>query len=191
VPIEQVTKQQRRVGKTVNFGVIYGISGFGLADRLKIDRKKADEFIAKFYSRYPRVRKFFDDIKAQAVDKGEVQTIMGRKRAAMGMKSKHSQMRAALEREIINFPLQGGAADIMKMAMLKVFDMVKSNDLDIRMHLQVHDEIILSVPDTLSDKKLKSLVQSIEQAMQGVVDLDVPITVNAEIGKNWYDLKAI
>ena len=119
VPVIKVTKEQRRVGKTVNFGVIYGISAFGLADRLKIPNDEAKVFIDTFFASYPRVKVYFEELKADARNKGYIESILGRRRSAGMLNSPNYQLRQAAEREIINFPLQGSAADIMKLAMIK------------------------------------------------------------------------
>jgi DNA polymerase-1 len=195
VPQEQVSKEQRRIGKTVNFGVIYGISGFGLADRLKIERSRADEFIAKFYERYPAVRDYFTEVKERAKNEGAIYTIMGRKRDASALNSKNFRVRAAVEREVINFPLQGGAADIMKLAMLAVDEAIYSDKLlaktKLKMHLQVHDELILSIPSSKSMEEIKNVAERIVALMAEVYELKVPVDVDAELGDNWYDLQAI
>jgi len=192
IELEKVTSEERRIGKTVNFGVIYGISAFGLADRLKVDQKLAAEFIASFFNKYPRIGIYFANLKKEALDQGEIYTIFGRRRDAAGLKSSNFRIRGAVERELINFPLQGSAADIMKLAMLEVQKFILADkDLakELKIHLQIHDELILSVPANLDHNYYQSLATKISGLMSNVVKLTVPMLVDAEIGANWYDLK--
>lgn len=195
VPLEQVTSAQRRIGKTVNFGVIYGISGFGLADRLKIDRREADEFIAKFFTQYPKVRDYFDNLKREAKQQGAIYTLLGRKRETRGLGTANYRLRSALERELINFPLQGGAADIMKLAMLEAFSYTNqakvAGKYGLKLLLQVHDEIIFSLPLAIAAADLQQIVTDVCQLMSGVVNLQVPLLVDAELGPNWQDMEKI
>ncbi|MFW5702980.1 MAG: DNA polymerase I [Candidatus Dojkabacteria bacterium] len=192
VELEDVSKDQRRIGKTVNFGVVYGISGFGLADRLKIERKQADEFIAKFFENYPNVRLYFDNLLDEAKQSGELRTILGRKRDASALKSENAQARNAAERELMNFPLQGGAADIMKLAMLEAPSLIAEyHEFEPKLHLQVHDELIFSVPRYLKEGEVKKFATAVQEKMSGVFNLSVPLDVDAEVGQNWYKLEGL
>ncbi len=195
LPLDEVKKDDRRVGKTVNFGVVYGISPFGLADRLKIDRSQAKSFIDKFFSKYSKVSKYFEALVDRAKKEGEVYTILGRKRDAHGLQSSNFRVRRAVEREIINFPLQGGAADIMKLAMIKVRDAINSGKIpcsdDIITHLQVHDELIFSLSKDNYEKKGREVIEKIKDIMFNVYSLSVPLTVDAEVGEDWYSLKKV
>jgi DNA polymerase-1 len=194
VPLEQVTKEQRRIGKTVNFGVIYGISPFGLADRLKIPQQSAAAFIKQFFAKYPLINHYFGDLKKQAIEVGEVRTILGRKRDASAMRSGNFRVRAALEREVLNFPLQGGAADIMKLGMIGVAKEISTGELakyNLKLHLQIHDELILSVPEKTSKPDLNKIAERIKEIMMSTAKLKVPLIADAEIGQNWYELEPL
>ncbi len=192
--IAEVNKEDRRIGKTVNFGVVYGISAFGLADRLKIEQKQAAEFIKSFFTNFPKIQKYFTSIKETAVNEGAVYTILGRRRGTETYKQANPRLKAGLERELLNFPLQGSAADVMKLAMIKVqdyLDMPEVAKLDIRMHLQVHDELVLSVPENMNSKDLEKVATEIKDIMYNAVKLDVPLTVSIEIGMNWYEMQEL
>lgn len=195
IPLDQVDKDARRVGKTVNFGVVYGISPFGLSDRLKIEQKQAKEFITAFFAKYPKIEAYFKQLKSTAMTDGEIYTLMGRRRDASGLKSSNFHVRAAVEREIINFPLQGSAADVMKLAMIKLHALMTTKKTglwpDLKLHLQIHDELVFSIPVEADKSDLKALVKEIKDLMRDVVDLKVPLLVDAEMGNNWYDLKAL
>ena len=186
--IEKVTKDERRVGKTVNFGIVYGISAFGLADRLKISNDAAQGFIDTFYKSYPRVKVFFEELKAEARNRGFIESIMGRRKSATALNSPNYQIRKAFEREVINFPLQGGAADIMKLAMIECNNVVqKRYSQNVRMVLQVHDELIFEVKN--DDPKIVSeFIKEIRYTMINAVKLNVPVLVDATIGDNWGEL---
>lgn len=189
VPVSEVSKAQRRVGKTVNFGVVYGISPFGLADQLKITNTEAQAFIEGFFASYPAVKVYFEEMKARARNVGYIETLYGRKRDASGLNNANFQARAAAEREIINFPLQGSAADIMKLAMLETERVIKTKYSDFaQMVLQVHDELIFEVSEADS-ARLTSFKKDITTAMAEVVKLLVPVNVSAAVAKNWGELK--
>jgi len=188
VPIEAVTKKQRRIGKTVNFGIVYGISGFGLGDRLKIKTEEAQKFINNFYLSYPMVKVFFEKLKADARNIGFVETIFGRRKDAIGLNNPNYQLRTGTEREIINFPLQGSAADIMKMAMLGSENYLKGlKDDRYKMVLQVHDELIFEIPE--DERQIIEFTSQIKRIMMDVCKLDIPLNVNANHAKRWGSLK--
>jgi|GEM_PF-175737 len=196
VPLAEVTSDQRRIGKTVNFGVIYGISGFGLADRLKIPQKEAQVFIDAFFAKYPKIAEYFRQIRVTALEQGAIYTFAGRKRNTAAYRSANPKIRGALEREILNFPLQGSAADLMKMAMLQLYKEVKFKDgklhkYGLKMHLQIHDELVFSIAEDTSSEDIKAIAKEIEAAMSGVAKLSVPLDVDGERGKNWYDMSSL
>lgn len=188
IPIEDVTKKHRRIGKTVNFGVVYGISAFGLADRLKISNEEAQKFINRFYDSFPAVKVYFEELKSNARNLGYVETIFGRRKNALGLNNPNFQARMGKEREIINFPLQGSAADIMKVAMINSQKYIDElNNKNIKMVLQVHDELIFEIPE---DTKISTaFVSKIRDIMMNAHTLDIPLNVEAGIAKSWGELK--
>jgi DNA polymerase-1 len=188
MPVVKVTKEQRRIGKTVNFGVIYGISAFGLGDRLKIPTEEAQSFIDTFFAGYPRVKVYFEQLKAEARNNGYVESLLGRRRSANMLNSPNYQLRQAAEREIINFPLQGSAADIMKIAMVKCNELVDKRYADFaKMVLQVHDELIFEVEDG-KEELLTEFQNEIKYLMIKAVKLTVPVVVDSKSGLNWSEL---
>ena len=195
VDLDKVTKEQRYTAKTVNFGVIYGISGFGLSDRLKIDPKKANEFINKYFAQYPRVREYYDKLIAEARTNNYVETILGRRRTTYDLSSNIYQLRQATEREVMNFPLQGSAADLIKLAMLEIQPLLK--DVPAKLILQVHDELIFEyktpydVADLIKDKEFVDFVRNIRQTMLDVIKLKVPLEVGVDVGHSWGKMSEI
>lgn len=189
VDIAKVTKQQRRIGKTVNFGIVYGISAYGLADGLKIPTHEAQAYIETFFSSYPKVKTYFDNIKTDARNYGYVETLFGRRRDASGLNNANFQVRSGAEREIMNFPLQGSAADIIKLAMIKAQDLIAAEYSDFaKMVLQIHDELVFEV--SLNDKqRTKEFIEMMHQLMSSVVTLNVPVQVSYQQGKDWGELK--
>jgi DNA polymerase-1 len=192
VPLAEVSKDQRRIGKTVNFGVIYGISAFGLADRLKIDHATAQQFIKAFFENYPKVAEYFKQVKQQALTAGEIYTILGRKRDARAFNTSNMRVRAAIERELINFPLQGSAADIMKLAMLRLNsdqELAPYWGKELQLHLQIHDELLFSLPKKIEESVLQKVIARIVKVMSGCIELSVPLEVDSETGDNWYEME--
>ncbi len=196
VPLEKVTRAQRATGKTLNFSLIYGISAFGLSDRLKIPREQAQEFIDNFFLFYPKVKEYFDQLLENARVTGKVETMFGRYRDTSGLNNSNFAIRSATEREVINFPIQGSAADMMKIAMINCQEYVKKSkeciQLDLRMILQVHDELIFEViSNGLEDygSTLNVVMSKIKSIMENAVKLDVPVVVGVSEGKNWGELK--
>jgi len=191
IPQNKVNSRQRRVGKTVNFGVVYGISAYGLSENLKIPVEEAQDFIDTFYVSYPKVRAYFDNYLQEARQQPYVQTIMARRRETSLLNSANYQIRSGTEREIINFPLQGGAADMMKLAMLRADKLIRDKYQEFaQMILQVHDELIFEVfTATISDGRLKKFVKGIKEVMLNVWDLSVPVKVGVEVGKNWHEMQ--
>lgn len=195
--LSAVTDEQRKIGKTVNFGVVYGISAFGLSDRLKIDPKKASEFIKLYFQRYPQVRNYYDQLIAEAKVSGFASTVLGRRRDAFGLTASNFLLRQATEREIMNFPLQGSAADITKKAMIAVAGVLKQGDYPAVMVLQVHDELVFQyntdkkMSELSNDKSFLDFVRKVRETMLGVIDLQVPLEVGVEVGGNWGDMTEI
>ena len=188
IPLIKVGKAERRVGKTVNFGIIYGISAFGLSERLKIDRDDAQEFINRYFDNYPNVRRFLDSIVERAESEGEVRSILGRKRNAQGLKSANVNIRNAVMREIINFPLQASAADLMKLAMKEVEKVVRRKYQKANLLLQIHDSLLFEVAD---DKNyITKFIKEIKEILENVYKLNVPYRVDVEIGKNWGEMQS-
>jgi DNA polymerase-1 len=183
VDIKDVTREMRSRAKTANFGIIYGISSFGLSERLTIGRKEAKELIDGYFNSYPGVKIYMDESISKARDKGYVTTMFGRRRYTRDIHSRNQVVRGNAERNAINAPLQGSAADIIKIAMVRIHSRLKKEKLKAKMLLQVHDELIFEVlPREL--EKLKKIVLA---EMAGAADLDVPLKVDWGTGKNWLE----
>lgn len=188
VPLNEVTDQQRRDAKATNFGLIYGMSAYGLTQSTDLTLAEAETFVETYFERFPGIRDYLDKIKKQAKDKGYVETLLGRKRYFPGLASTSNyNLRRREEREAINAPIQGTAADIMKLAMIKVAEKLGKSGLSARMLLQVHDELVLEAPDQEVDQTIE-LVQS---CMENVYSLDIPLTTEAKYGENWGTLTGI
>ena len=180
---EEVTPEMRRTAKTINFGVIYGMSSFRLANDLEISRTQAAQFIDNYFNMYADVDKFIKDTVAGAEQTGKVTTIFGRSRPIMGINSRNKVEKAAAERIAVNSPVQGSAADIVKKAMINVTTALEETNSPARLLLQVHDELIFECPD---DKKtIEATIALIKDKMEGAVELSVPLRVSIEYGKNW------
>ncbi len=183
IPIEEVTDNQRRNAKTANFGIVYGISAFGLSERLEIPRSEAKMLIDGYLATYPQVKKYMDDSIARAREHGYVITIEGRKRYLPDINSRNATVRGYAERNAINAPLQGSAADIIKKAMIRIYRDILAAGMRSRMILQVHDELIFNVkPDELAHLQ-EIVVRDMEEAYQG----NVPMEVSAGVGTNWLE----
>jgi len=180
---EEVTREMRSKAKTANFGIIYGISAFGLSQRLNIPRREASELIEGYFKNFPTVKAYMDASIAIARQKGYVETIMGRRRYLPDIHSRNASVRGMAERNAINSPIQGSAADIIKLAMNTIHEEIKKRGLQSKMILQVHDELVFDVykPEI---EELKGLVI---QGMQNAVKLDVPLLVEAGVGENWLE----
>jgi DNA polymerase-1 len=183
VPIEEVTSDMRRKAKTANFGIIYGISTFGLADRLNIPRAEAKELIDGYFATYPSVKKYMDETIQKAKEKGYVETIYGRKRFLPDINSQNSVVRGYAERNAINAPIQGSAADIIKLAMIHIQQRIDAEQLKTKMTMQVHDELNFSVPEDELEKVKILVVNEMEQ----VIRLKVPLIADCGTGKNWLE----
>jgi DNA polymerase-1 len=181
VPIEGMDPMIRRQAKAINFGIIYGISGFGLARQLGIGRGDAQRYIDAYFERYPGIKAYMDRTKEEAHTHGFVMTPFGRKCHVRGIKEKNQAIRAGAERAAINAPIQGGAADIIKRAMAMLPDALEDAGLNAKMLLQVHDELIFEVPTDEIDKT-RALVKD---AMESAATLNVPLEVDIGTGDNW------
>ncbi len=181
VELESVTTDQRRSAKAINFGLIYGMSAFGLAKQLGISRKSAQEYIDLYFDRYPGVLKYMDTTKETAKEKGYVETLFGRRLYLPEINARNGMRRQAAERTAINAPMQGTAADIIKRAMVLVDQWLSESGLDARMIMQVHDELVLEVVESQLEEVQAGLVEKMSQA----ADLHVPLLVEAGVGNNW------
>ena len=182
-PLAEVTPEQRRQAKVANFGIIYGISAFGLAQRMSIPRTEAKAFIEQYFIHYPKVREYMDRAVSDAREKGYVETAFGRKRYLPDINSRNQVVRSLAERNAINAPIQGSAADIIKLAMINVHRRMKEGGFRSRMVLQVHDELVFdAVPS-----ELDSLMAMVREEMEGVCRLSIPLTVECNYGKNWLE----
>jgi DNA polymerase-1 len=187
VPMEEVTKNMRRQAKAVNFGIVYGISDFGLSRDLGIPISKAKQYIELYFSRYPGVQKFINDTIFKAREQGYVTTLLNRRRYLPEIFSSNRNVRGFGERAAVNTPIQGSAADIIKLAMLIVAEKINNAALRTKMILQVHDELIFEAPKEELEK-LKTIIRS---AMEQAYKLEVPLKVDMKVGTNWYDMKQV
>lgn len=182
---DDVTPLQRRHAKAVNFGIVYGISDYGLSKNLGISRKKAKEFIENYFEQYPQIKTYMDKAVQEAREKGYAETIMHRRRYLPDIHSKNFNVRSFAERTAINSPIQGSAADIIKIAMINMQKKLEELHLKTKMVLQVHDELIFDVPK----EELETIKKIVPEIMQSAVKLDVPLVADCGWGHNWYDAK--
>ncbi|MFC1934658.1 DNA polymerase I, partial [Chloroflexota bacterium] len=185
VDTQQVTADMRRVAKTVNFGVIYGMSDYGLVQATELSREEAAQFITSYFEKYPGVKQYLDSTKQWARDKGYVQTVLGRRRTIPEINSANWQVRQAAERMAINMPVQGTSADIIKVAMINLYREMGKRQLKSKMLLQVHDELLFEVPD----EELDEMRQLVREIMSTALELSVPLKVDIKSGNNWGELK--
>jgi DNA polymerase-1 len=181
VGIDDVTSDMRRNAKAVNFGLIYGMSAFGLAKQLGIGRKEAQDYIDRYFERYPGVHQYMENIRVSAAQQGYVETLFGRRLYLPEINSKNVPRRQAAERTAINAPMQGSAADIIKRAMIDVDHWIQKDQLKARMIMQVHDELVLEVPD----QELDIVCKKLPDLMQNAAMLTVPLLVEVGVGDNW------
>ncbi|OFY42273.1 MAG: DNA polymerase I [Bacteroidetes bacterium GWF2_40_14] len=183
IPEEQLTKEQRNRAKVANFGIIYGISSFGLSQRLHITRAESKKLIEDYFNSYPQVKEYISDMIEYAKKEGYVKTLYGRKRFLPDISSRNQVVRGLAERNAVNAPIQGSAADIIKVAMIKVANRLKNDGLKSKMVLQVHDELVFDVvPD-----EIDILTRVVKEEMESVIRLSVPLTVECESGSNWLE----
>ena len=185
IPVNEVTKEQRSAAKAVNFGIVYGISDFGLAEQLGISRSKAKEYIEQYLEKYSGIDKFMKDVVEDAKEKGFVETLFNRRRYITELKSNNYMVREFGKRAAMNTPVQGTAADIMKIAMINLNKELEKNEIDAKLVLQVHDELILEAKEQDKDRAKEMLKQCMEKAIKLMVPLDVEVSE----ADNWYDCK--
>ena len=189
VPLEEVTKAQRRHAKAVNFGLIYGMSPYGLTRSTDLTLAEAEDFVEAYFRKFPGVKKYLDGIREQALQKGYVETLLGRRRYFRSLQNPatNQQARNRALREAINAPIQGTAADIMKIAMLRVHEALRNSGLAAKMLLQVHDEIVLECPQD----ELAETAKLVQETMEAAYPLSIPLRADARSGPNWGDLQAM
>jgi DNA polymerase-1 len=181
VDIDNVTADLRRNAKAINFGLIYGISAFGLGKQLGISRNLAAEYMAMYFEKYPGVKEYMESTKEFASQNGYVETLFGRRLYLRDINASNAMRRQASERAAINAPVQGTAADIMKIAMIKTHKAIKTEEIEAKLILQVHDELILDTPK----KEIDSVIAILTDSMMGAANLDVPLEIDVGIGDNW------
>ncbi len=188
IPLEQVDKAQRRHAKAINFGLIYGMSAFGLTRSSELTLAEAENFVSAYFEHFPAVKAWLDDTRILAAKQGYVETLLGRRRYFPNLQAgTNYAMRQREEREAINAPIQGTAADIIKLAMIRLPDALQTAGLQADMILQVHDELIFEVPD----EQMEKTVQVAREVMENTIKLDVPLTTDARIGRNWGELESL
>jgi len=181
VALEAVSNDQRRSAKAINFGLIYGMSAFGLARQIGVDRKQSQDYIDRYFARYPGVLAYMERTRTQAAEQGFVETIFGRRLYLPDINAKNPALRRGAERTAINAPMQGTAADIIKRAMVTVDAWLTESQLDARVILQVHDELVLEVREDL----VEQVSEQIRLHMSAAAQLDVPLLVEVGTGANW------
>jgi DNA polymerase-1 len=175
----------RRSAKTVNFGIVYGQTPFGLAQQLSIGRKEAELYITRYFERYSGVREFKDKVIAEVRQSGVAKTLLGRRRPIPDMQSRNPSARSFAERTAVNTPLQGTAADLIKLAMIRIARLLEERKMQSRMLLQVHDELVFEAPTAEKD----DLQELVKTEMESVYQLSVPLAVDTGSGPNWRDAK--
>src|SRR5690606_22503078 len=181
VGLDGVTPDMRRSAKAINFGLIYGMSAFGLAKQLRVGRNEAQQYIDRYFERYPGVQRYMNNIRALAHEQGYVETIFGRRLYLPEINAKNKNLQMGAERTAINAPMQGSAADIIKLAMISVQEWLDEAGLDARIIMQVHDELVLEVAEGQLDEVRVGLIER----MSGAANLKVPLVVEAGVGNNW------
>jgi DNA polymerase-1 len=188
VPLEGVTRDQRRVAKMTNFAISYGVTGFGLSERTELTPEEAEIFIQTYFKAYPKIKEYIDGTRKQAREQGYVETLLGRRRyfPELGTQARvHRNVREQAYRMAINAPIQGTAADILKVAMHRLWQELRARDLCSRMILQVHDELVLEVPED----ELHRVAPLVIETMEGAYVLDAPLKVDAKVGRNWLEME--
>src|SRR5690606_6762648 len=179
--LDAVSPEMRRSAKAINFGLIYGMSAFGLAKQLHLGRNEAQQYIDRYFERYPGVQRYMNDIRALAHEQGYVETLMGRRLYLPEINARNKNLQMAAERTAINAPMQGTAADIIKIAMIQVDEWLAKQQLDARIIMQVHDELVLEVAET----ELEPVIDGLVTRMSAAAQLRIPLLVEAGIGDNW------
>ena len=185
VPLDEVTKQMRSKAKAVNFGIVYGISEFGLSKNVGTTWKEAKDYINTYLQKYHGIREFMQNIVKEAKENGYVFTLFGRRRYIPELKNKNKNIVQFGERIAMNTPIQGTAADIIKIAMNKLYKSLKDNNLKSKLVMQVHDELIVET----ADNELEIVEKLMREAMENIVKLDIPLDIDLNVGKSWYDAK--
>ena len=185
IPIEEVTKEQRSSAKAVNFGIVYGISDYGLANQIGVSNKQAKEYINQYLEKYSGIKHFMDAVVESAKEKGYVETLFGRRRYIPEIKSNNYMVRQFGSRVAMNTPIQGTAADIMKIAMINVYNKLKEENIDAKIVLQIHDELLLEV----SNKDKEKAKQILKNCMEKAAKLEIPLEVELSEGNSWYEVK--
>ncbi len=183
VPVHEVTSEMRRHAKTVNFGIIYGISAFGLSERLKIPRREAAGIIENYFEKYPGIKRYMEKTIEFAREHGYVETILGRRRYLKDINSANGVVRAYAERNAINAPIQGSSADMIKIAMIGIFNEMQKRNMKSKMILQVHDELVFDA----HKEEVEILKTLVDEKMRTALPLDVPVIVDINTGKNWLE----
>lgn len=183
IPAEEVTSDQRRIAKTANFGIMYGISAFGLAQRLGTSRTEAQKTIDDYFESFPSIKSFISETLSKARDDGYVETLFGRRRYIRDINAGNANLRSVAERNAVNAPIQGTSADIIKIAMIHIDRKLRELKLRSKMVLQIHDELLFEVPET----EIRTLMDIVPAEMEGVISLSVPLKVECKYGKNWLD----
>ena len=183
VPINQVTKEQRSNAKVVNFGIIYGVSAFGLSNQTSLNRKESKELIEKYYEKYPKLKQYINNQISFARENGYVETLLGRRRYLRDINSRNSFVRSAAERNAINAPVQGSAADIIKIAMINIEKKLRNDGYNSKMLLQVHDELVFAV----FKPELNDIIKLVKNQMEKAYEIKVPLTVDVNYGLNWLE----
>jgi DNA polymerase-1 len=185
IPLDQVSSQQRRDAKAINFGLIYGMSAFGLTQTTDLTLAEAEQFVETYFQRFPGIKGYLDNIREQARENGYVETLLGRRRYFPRLATATNvNIRRREEREAINAPIQGTAADIMKLAMIAVAEKLEASGLNGRILLQVHDELVLEVPE----KEVGETIKLVKSSMEDVYSLEIPLTSGAQVGQDWGSL---
>jgi DNA polymerase-1 len=185
VPVEGMDPMVRRKAKAINFGVIYGISAFGLANQIDVSREEAKAFIDAYFAKFPGIADYMDRMKSEVKERGYVETVFGRRCHFPSIKDKNPNMRMFAERQAINAPIQGSAADVIRRAMIRMDDALRAASLDARMLLQVHDELVFEVPENQADDLIALASKVMGEACAPAVELSVPLEVDAKKGKSW------
>jgi DNA polymerase-1 len=192
VPPGKISKEQRRIAKTVNFGILYGQGAYGLMRTTGMTLAEAEDFIQNYFERFPGVKKYLDETKRLATERGYVETLLGRRRYFPGLAQSANTREAAIararfEREAINAPIQGTAADMIKLAMLRLPQALKKAKLSAQMLLQVHDELVLECPTD----EVEATARVARKVMEGAFKLDIPLGVEVRSGKNWEEMQVV
>ena len=181
--IDEVSKEQRRNAKSVNFGIVYGISAFGLSEQLNIPRKEAAALIEEYFQQYPAIKQYIDSNIAFAREHGYAQTLLGRRRYLYDINSRNAAQRQFAERNAVNMPVQGTSADMIKIAMIRVWKKFKELNLQSKMILQVHDELVFDVLNS----EIDIVKEIVEHEMVNALPLSIPVEVGIDVGQNWLE----